>query len=98
MVADLFLMDRYQQKFAFITNSVNRMMYLLRAILMSTWGFCPESCGQDGENGEKTGKKRAKMGEKWLKKSRGELTFKVLLAEGIVEEGRGVALRARRIG
>ena len=36
-----------------------------------SWCRFPEPWGQDGENGEKTGKKRAKMGEKWSKKSGG---------------------------
>ena len=39
-----------------------------------SWCRFPESWGQDGENGEKTAKERAKMGEKWPKKSGGKLT------------------------
>ena len=37
-----------------------------------SWRPFPESCGKDGANGEKTGKKRAKLGEKWPKKSGGK--------------------------
>ena len=39
-----------------------------------SWCRFPESWGQDGENGEKMGGKRAKVGEKWPKKSGGKLT------------------------
>ena len=39
-----------------------------------SWCRFPESWGQDGGNGEKTGKKRGKMGEKWPKESGGKLT------------------------
>ena len=39
-----------------------------------SWCRFPESWGQDGENGERTGEKRGKMGEKWPKKSGGKLT------------------------
>eukprot|EP01045_Picozoa_sp_COSAG04_P009873 COSAG04_NODE_588_length_12325_cov_114.087682_3_plen_228_part_00 len=34
-----------------------------------SWCRFPESCSQNGANGEKTGKKRAKTGEKWPKES-----------------------------
>ena len=34
-----------------------------------SWCRFLESWGQDGEDGEKTGKKRRKMGEKWPKES-----------------------------
>ena len=33
-----------------------------------SWCRFPESWGQDGGNGENTGKKREKMGEKWPKR------------------------------
>ena len=39
-----------------------------------SWCRFPESCGSDGGNGEKTWKKRGKMGEKLPKKSGGKLT------------------------
>ena len=42
--------------------------------LSGSWCRFPESWRQDGANGEKTGKKREKMGEKWPKKSGGKLT------------------------
>ena len=37
--------------------------------LSGSWCRFLESWGQDGEDGEKTGKKRRKMGEKWPKES-----------------------------
>ena len=37
--------------------------------LSESWCRFLESWGQDGEDGEKTGKKRRKMGEKWPKES-----------------------------
>ena len=46
----------------------------LRTVFSGSWRPFPESCGKDGGNGEKTGEKRAKMGEKWPKKSGGKLT------------------------
>ena len=59
-----------------------------------SWCRLPESRWKDGGNGEKTGKKRAKMGEKWPKKSWGR--WQSLLC-GVGTSVRGWVTRRRRI-